>query len=252
LATVCMAAVYTAKVASAPSEMKRLWGRYFEFFTPLVWLSASAFIERRERSMTWRSRLVLAAIPLVGLGGLLLSFRLGVVLFPWDATALTAFFKPDPARAGFVERIPFRPLMVMATLLAVAAIAAGARLSRVWLPYTVALGLLSTVFDATVTGWMVQQQTELHGDLRAAAAVLKGARGETLALTSDANDADIVFMGFASHPRVLVDAPATVPAHELAGVETLITVRVADPPAEVWRRTFKGRQVSIFERRATP
>jgi hypothetical protein len=252
LATVVMAAIYTAKVASAPSEMKRLWGRYFEFFTPLVWLSASAFAERRERLATWRSRLILAAIPLAGLAGLLLSFRLGVVLFPWDATAVTAFFRTDPARAGFAEPIPFRALMVAATLLAVAAIAAGARLSRVWLPYTVALGLLSTVFDASVTGSMVQQQTELNGDLHAAAPALQGARGEMLVLTSDANDADIVFMGFANHPRVLVDAPATVSARELTGVQTLVTVRVADPPAEAWKRTFKGRQISIFERRETP
>lgn len=252
LATVCMAAIYTAKVASAPTEMMRLWGRYFEFFTPLVWLSASAFIERAEPLRTWRSRLVLAAIPLAGLAGLMLSFHVGVVLFPWDAAAMTAFFKNDLARAAFGEVVPYRPLMVAATLLAAASIALGARLSRVWLPYTVALGLLSTVFDASVTGSMVQQRTELAADLRAAASALRGPADEMLALTSDANDADIVFMGFASHPRVLVDAPATVSARQLLGVQTLITVRVADPPAEAWTRTFKGRQISVFERRAPP
>ncbi|MGH6909903.1 MAG: hypothetical protein ACREEG_06925 [Phenylobacterium sp.] len=253
LATVCMAAIYTAKVASAPTEMKRLWGRYFEFFTPLVWLSAATFIERAEPLRTWRSGLVLAAIPLAGLAGLMLSFHAGVVLFPWDAAAMTAFFKNDLARAAFGEAIPFRPLMVLATLIAASSIASGASVSRVWLPYTVALGLLSTVFDAQVTGSMVQQRTELNGDLRAAAPALQGRPGNaTLALTSDANDADIVFMGFASHPRVLVDAPATVSVRELANVQTLITVRVADPPAAAWTRTFKGRQISVFERRQAP
>jgi hypothetical protein len=253
LATVCMAAIYTAKVASAPSEMLRLWGRYFEFFTPLVWLSAAGSIERAEPLRRWRSRLILAAIPLAGLAGLLVSFHIGVVLFPWDAAAMTAFFKNDLARAAFGEVVPYRPLMVAATLLAAASIALGVRVSRVWLPYTVALGVLSTVFDAGVTGSMVQQRTELNGDLRAAAPALHGRSGSAmLALTSDANDADIVFMGFASHPRVLVDAPATVSARELLGVQTLITVRVADPPAEAWTRTFKGPQISVFERRAAP
>jgi len=31
---------------------------------------------------------------LAGLAGLLVSFQAGVVLFPWDATALTASFIP--------------------------------------------------------------------------------------------------------------------------------------------------------------
>ena len=253
VATVCMAAIYTAKVASAPTEMKRLWGRYFEFFAPLIWLSASGYIERAESLKTWPSRLVLAAIPLAGLGGLMVSFHAGVVLFPWDAAAMTAFFKNDLARAAFGEAVPYRPLMVAATLLAAVSLALGVRVSRVWLPYTVVLALLSTVFDAAVTGSMVQQRTELNGDVHAAAPALHGRPGgATLALTSDANDADIVFMGIASHPRVLVDAPPTVPARELAGVQTLITVRVADPPTEVWTRTFKGRQISVFERRPAP
>ena len=89
-------------------------------------------------------------------------------------------------------------------------------------------------------------------DLRAAAPALRGRTGGVLALGADENDADMVFVGFEGRPRVLVGPPAALAPEQLANIQTLITVRVADPPADAWIRTFKGRQISVFERRGPP
>ena len=51
-----------------------------------------------------------------GLAGLLASLQAGIVLFPWDAGILTAFFRPDPVRAPLPTVMPYLALAVGAVL----------------------------------------------------------------------------------------------------------------------------------------
>ncbi len=250
-ATLSMVAIYTMKMAAAPSEMKRLWGRYFEFFVPMLWLAAAPAVTRWETPAGFRGRAALAAIPLLGLGGLLLCFRAGVVLMPWDATAVTAFFHADAERFALAEVIPFRPLAVAATLAVAAGLAAGLRISRLWPAYVAALGLLSTVFDASAMTGMSVQHAELAADLRAARPVVAAQVGPAAALVSDGNDAALVFLGFHGRPTVRIRAPDE-PAPALPGARLAITVRTPDLQAPEWTPVFHGRQVGVFTRGGPP
>jgi hypothetical protein len=67
---------------------------------------------------------------------------------------------------------------------------------------------------------------------------------------TDANDAMLAFAGFGGRPYVLLATPTPTPA-DLAAFRILIAVGTPPPSAE-WTRTFRGRQLSVFERRAAP
>jgi hypothetical protein len=249
-ATLVMVTVFAMKMAADPGETKRLWGRYFEFFVPLIWLAAAPAIERSEPPPRW-TRLACAGVTLGGLFGLILSFHMGVVLFPWDGTAVTAFFHTDP-RAGWVEILPFRRLAEAATLLAVVGIAAGARMSRVWLSFLVALGCLSTIFDAEAMAPVINQRAALARDIRAAAPLVPPRPTATAALVTDGNDADLTFVGFEGKPEIILVTPAGPPTKQLAGVQTLITVRCEAPPGGPWKQIFHGTQISVYTRTPAP
>ena len=81
---------------------------------------------------------------LAGLAGLIVCLHGGIVLFPWDASVLTAFFHNDPVRAPLGLKTPYEALAALATVLAAGAIALRLRpaLAGLWL--TLALGVLST------------------------------------------------------------------------------------------------------------
>ena len=98
-----MVSLYAMQISGTPSETGRLWGRYFEFFTPLIGLAAAPALARPiGRRTAWAA----AGAMLAGLAGLLAAFWGGIVLFPWDASILTAFFAPDPVRAHVTIGLP--------------------------------------------------------------------------------------------------------------------------------------------------
>ena len=49
-ATLAMVAIFAGKaLVYGPNETGRLWGRYFEFFVPIIWLAAAPFISEFQR-----------------------------------------------------------------------------------------------------------------------------------------------------------------------------------------------------------
>ncbi|THD65414.1 hypothetical protein, partial [Phenylobacterium sp.] len=158
VATVAMASLFAAQVASTPSETKRLWGRYFEFFVPLLWLAAAPAL---ARPMGRRTAWACAGVVLGGLAGLLACLKAGIVLFPWDAGILTAFFHPDPVRAPLPGTFPYLALATSAVVLASAALVLRARPAAAGLGLVLALGVLSTQVDNVWTAPMIADRNAL-------------------------------------------------------------------------------------------
>ena len=144
LLSMAMVTLFTVRTAWTPSERLRLWGRYFEFFAPMLWLAAArALAQPMGRRTAWAC----AAVMLAGLAGLLASLQAGIVLFPWDSSVLTAFFQPDPVRAPLGDGPPYRLLASAATVAAAAALRLGLRPAQAGLALTLALAALSTRLD---------------------------------------------------------------------------------------------------------
>lgn len=243
-ATLVMVAAYAAKVAVDPAETRRLWGRYFEFFVPLLWLaSAPYWIQPVSRGVRWAS----LAAAILGLAGLLACFRAGVVLFPWDATALTAFFAPDAARAPTGFAIPFRTLAVGATLALIACLAMWrGHPVRPWLAYVAALGLLSTTLDRIWVGPMVAERDAAARELAAATVMIEARPGPVAIMALVNNEAHLGLLGLDGAGTVLPAGEPRSPA-DLAGYRHLVVMAPAAAPVG-WRAIFSGRQVALLER----
>jgi hypothetical protein len=247
LATVIMVSLFAIKAAVQEGETRRLWGRYFEFFTPLLWLAAAPYLVRWQQRAGRAERLIAAGVMLAGLGGLLLSFRAGIVLFPWDATALTAFFHPDPVRASLGVRLPFRALAVAASVAAAAAIAWRAPPWRVAAPYFLALGLLSTWLDHVWVGPIAQQRTEFDADIQAAAVMTPDEPLLNAVLAVDNNDANLSFLGLGGFTQVLLAQADARPPVEALDYMNLVVVGPARAPRG-WACPYRGRQLKVCVR----
>lgn len=240
-ATIAMVSLFAMQISDTAGETRRLWGRYFEFFVPLLWLAAAPALARPiGRRTAWAC----AGVTLAGLAGLLASLQAGIVLFPWDAGILTAFFRPDAIRAPLPLVMPYLALAVGAVLLAAAALAWRARPLAVGLGLILALSALSTSLDHTWTGPMIAQRNALDRDLRAIAPALPRA-GEVVLLTPDANLDHLVFLRLQARPRVYPGEPAAAPLIEVAGAAAVLTSGPQAPPG-AWVRTFQGEELSLF------
>lgn len=240
-ATLAMVAVFAMKIASTPGETKRLWGRYFEFLAPMLWLAAAPALARRPG---WAVRGACAVVMLAGLAGLLLSFRAGIVLFPWDASVLTAFFQSDPVRAPVDFRVPYRALAVAASLAAAAALAFRARPLHAGLGLVLALGLLSTWLDHVWVGPMAAQRNALERDIRAILPALPPI-GDIVLLARDENDGHLGFLRLDARPRVYLGPPGRTPPGALIGAQAVVAAG-ADAPPGPWLRTYKGAEFSLY------
>ena len=250
-ATLVMVTIFALKVASSPTETKRLWGRYFEFFAPLLWLSAAPAIARLDGAPGRWTRIACAGALALGLAGLLMSFRAGVVLFPWDATATTAFFAPDLSRGTISPTLPLRAISVAVTLIAAGAILWRAHPLRVGVGLILALAVLSTWLDRAWTGPIVVMRTQLDHDMRAIAPTLPARPGATIMVADDPNEALLGFMALQGRPRVLLTTPQATPPEALRAAEMVIVGGPEILPGDQWVRTYRGARASAF-RRATP
>jgi hypothetical protein len=247
-ATLAMVTIFAVKIASTAGESGRLWGRYFEYFAPLIWLAAAPALARPiDRGTAWTC----AAAMLAGLAGLLLSFRAGIVLFPWDSSALTAFFAPDPARAPLGPEMPYRALAVAATVLA-AALLLRVRPTYVGLGLVLALGALSTRLDHIWLGLLVQQRYAFERDIRAIVPRLPPEPAPIVLLAPDANDGHLGFLRLQARPHVVEGPPSQAPPAQLALARAVVVSGPETPPAGPWRRTFKGEVLSLYEPAAAP
>jgi len=249
-ATLVMVTVFAVKVAGTSGEAGRLWGRYFEFFAPMIWLAAGPAL---ARPIGWRTRIACAAVMLAGLSGLLGSLQAGIVLFPWDAGALSAFFHPDPARAPLGEGRPLRALATLASLAAALALGLKARPAQVGLGLTLALAVLSTWLDHRWLGPIVAQRTALAHDIEAIGPRLPPGPAPVALLAPDANDGHLAFLGLKTRPLVYLGPPGgQAPPGALAGVRAVVVSGTEIPPDGPWIKTFQGRDLALFERGAQP
>jgi hypothetical protein len=245
-ATVAMVAIFAVKLAGTPGESGRLWGRYFEYFAPLLWLAAAPALARPiGRGTRWAC----AAVMLAGLAGLMWSFRAGIVLFPWDSSILTAFFHPDPVRAplGFAQS--WRLLAAAATGLAAVGLALKVRPSHAGLGLILALGVLSTWLDAVWLGPMAAQRVALQRDLSVIRPSLPPEPAPIVLLAPDANDGHLGFFLLHARPQVWLGPPGgQAPPGALAGVQAVVVSGPETPPDGPWVRTFQGQELSLFRR----
>ena len=90
--TLAASLVLTALLAMADrADPARVWGRQFEFFTPLLWLAAAPFLREFERGGGRWWRIAVSLTALIGLAGFAGRLLTGAAVRAWDAAALDAF-----------------------------------------------------------------------------------------------------------------------------------------------------------------
>ncbi|HLZ77677.1 hypothetical protein [Phenylobacterium sp.] len=247
-ATVAMAAVFAMKIASTPGETGRLWGRYFEFFAPMVWIAAAPALGRPVGRV---AALAAAGAMLAGLAGLIVCLHTGIVLFPWDASALTAFFANDPVRAPLGLKTPYQALAAAAVVLAAGALALRLRAALAGLWLTLALAVLSTQLDQVWEAGLIGQRSALARDVAKIAPALPRA-GEVLLLAPDANDGHLGFLGLDARPRVILGPAGDAPPEALAQAAAVVVSGADRPPGGPWTRVYQGSELSLYRPGAAP
>ncbi|MDB5425008.1 MAG: hypothetical protein JWQ29_2424 [Phenylobacterium sp.] len=248
-ATLAMVAAFSFRATAFPSEVLRTWGRYFESFTPLIWLAAAPMIA----GLGGRWRIAACGLTLAGLAALLVALHAGIVLFPWDSSALTAFYSPDPVRFSLATTIPFRALASAA--MAAAALAMLTRLSvvRIWQLGFLALALLSTGADWLWVDAVTPSRRELLQEVQGARAVLDQRPGRTLAVVDEGNADRILFLELQGRPHMHLVAPGDhLLAWEAAPYRTLVVQGAHPVVGASWRPLRLGRQVSVYASPAAP
>lgn len=241
-ATLAMVAIFAIQLAGIESESRRLWGRYFEFFAPMLWLAAGPAL---ARPIGRRTALAAAATMLAGLAVLFACFHAGIVLFPWDSSILTAYFHPDPVRAPLGVTTPYRALAAAVTLAAALALALRVRPALAGLGLMLGLGVLSTDLDRVWMAPMVAQRQAQARDLAAIAPALAGGEAVVL-LTADVNEGHLTFLQLAARPAVVIGPPAEATADAVAGAQAVIVSGDATPPGGPWTRTYRGKALSLY------
>lgn len=242
-ATIAMAAIFAFRISTIQSETLRLWGRYFEFFAPMLWLAAAPAL---SRPVGRGQALATGAVVLTGLAALLGALQAGVVLFPWDSGVLTAFFAPDPVRAPYYSAVAYRALAASATLLAAVALALRGRPVAVGLALSLVLSLLSTYQDAAWLAPMARARTALERDATAIRPLLPAEPATISLLAPDANDGHLGFLRFGARPYVQVGPPAQASAASLAGAQAVVVSGPDTPPGGPWTRTYQGGELSLW------
>ena len=212
-----------------------------------MWLAAAPHLARWAQAARPSRRLACAAVMLAGLAGLLLAFRAGIVLFPWDATALMAFFHPDPERAPLGAQFPYRAAAVAASLLAAGAIAWRAPPWRVAAGYFLALGLLGAWLDHVWVGPLIQKRLEFDTDIQAAAALPPDEADRNLALVIDGNDAHLSFLGLGGFAYIQPVTPGAPAPPVVMAYDNVVVVAPALAPLG-WPCAYRGKQVSVCTR----
>ncbi|MDP3855181.1 hypothetical protein [Phenylobacterium sp.] len=251
-ATLAMVAIFSVKaLVYGPNEANRLWGRYFEFFVPMIWLAAAPFIGEFQAGGGRAWRVAMALITLVGLGGLVACLFLGVMVFPWDGSAVTAFFRPDFARWNLTVGAPLFALAVAASLAVAAASLTRMRTSTAWLGYFVALGVLSTLLDVQWQREIAPAREALRAELAAADSVLARQPDLAAAVVDNMEAHHLVLLGLHGRPHMVLTAPDTdIGARALAEYDTVVVVGPHDLVGGGWRPLFEGGQLAVFRREA--
>lgn len=242
-ATICMVSVFAFKMSFATSETYRLWGRYFEFFIPLLWLTAWPAIRRREGLRD--RRLLAAGTCLAGFIGLTIALREAITLFPWDVAALQAFFQPTARFEG--SSFPSFALAAAAMLGAMVLMLRRAPILPTWQGVFFVLALLAAGQDGA---WM----SEVLPDRRVLGTETGGIRltarqhpGEMIAFVDDANMHHNLFYGLNGRPKMVLIAPGEGVKTQAASGYGYLILQVGHPlEGGGWRLVQEGRKLNVF------
>lgn len=247
LATLVMIALFAVKVSAIPTESDRLWGRYFEFYTPLLWIAAAGPICALWRQGGLAARLWLAALPAAGLGGLVLAWMLGVTILPWDSAALSAFYMPHLDTWNFPPPVPYVWISVAVIAALCLALGLGQPPLPAWTAALVALGLISTHYDHSwVSTSVAEGRDDLARDL--AAAVALAPRDSLPALIAhDPNAGHTAFLAYEGRVQVQMWPPPATPVDSLARFQQVVTLGGPPLPAP-WIAVYEGEALTLYER----
>jgi hypothetical protein len=248
LATLAMVAIFAIKVAGTPSETQRLWGRYFEFFAPMLWLSAGPVLARRP---TRGVAVACGAVTLFGLAGLLGLLQRGWIVLPWDSAVLTAFFAPDAGRAALTLPMPLRGLAAAGTLAAAGAFALRARPAYVGAALLLTLSGLSTWLDQIWLGDLARHRAALARDLHAIGPAMPPEPARVVLVTADANIAHLGFLELKAQPYVVLADPQAPPPGALSDAAAVVSSGDKPPPGD-WQAVYRGREVSLWRPLGAP
>lgn len=246
--TVAMVMIFTWRMSFMPSETRRLWGRYFEFLVPMIWLAGAPWLATNQTGRA--RRMVLGGAVLLGLAGLGAVLTQRVVTFPWDASALSVFYRPDPSRWPFLLNAPYLKLAIAATLALLVAVVSGIRPIRAWGAYFAVLALIATHYDRAWHRDIAVGRNLLAAELPVAAALATAPAGQVAIVTPDPNAGFIAFLALQGRADVLPWVPiGPITGQDLARFRQVVVLSAENLPAEEWQEIFAGRAVSVFERR---
>ncbi|WP_340645113.1 hypothetical protein [Phenylobacterium sp.] len=248
LATVAMVGLFAVKaLALGPAETGRLWGRYFEFFVPLIWLTAAPAIQRWDQVRLARN--VAADVMALGLALLIVCLLTGVMVFPWDSTAMSAFYRPSMERWPFNFTPPIFMLSVAASLLTIRLMLTAIPTVRVWQGYFAALALLSSVFDEAWVRDIMPARQVLGLEIGGARLLARDKPGPVVAYFDDANSANCLFLRLEGRPTMKLVAPGLpVDTAQLGTVETVIVQGDHAMPATGWKAVQPGALIKVYQR----
>ncbi len=250
-ATLAMIVLFAVKVSAIEGESDRLWGRYFEFYTPLLWIAAAGSVHALWRDGGLAARLWLAALPAAGLAGLLLAWTLGVTILPWDSAALSAFYIPHLGAWAFAAPLPYAGISAGVVLLLCLALIRGAPPARVWASALVAFGLVSTHYDHTwVSTGVAAHRAALEKDLVVAAA-LAPPEDLPVLIAFDHNASHKAFLAYGGKVQIHVRPLGPIPATLLDGASQVAIIG-GEPPPDPWRVTYSGEALILYSPGLTP
>ncbi|CAN5466224.1 hypothetical protein BH10PSE5_BH10PSE5_12330 [soil metagenome] len=248
LATVVMVGIFSIKAyALGPTETGRLWGRYFEFFTPLLWLTAAPAIQRWDPVRLARS--IAADVMALGLILLVACLLTGMMMFPWDSTAMSAFYRPSPERWPFNFTTPVFVLAVAASLLTIRLMLTRMPMVWIWQGYFAALALLSSVFDEAWVREITPTRQVVGLEIGGARLLTRHTPGSVLAYFDDVNSANCLFLRLEGRPAMKIVPPGVpVDTAQLAAVQTVIVQGDHAMPATGWKVVQPGAILKVYQR----
>lgn len=242
-ATVCMVSIFAYKMSFATSETYRLWGRYFEFFIPLLWITAWPAIRRAEGLRD--RRLLAAGTCLAGLIGLTIALHEAITLFPWDTAALHAFFLRTPRYAG--SSFPSFALAAAVMIGAMALMLRRAPMLQTWQAVFFALALLAAGQDGAWLGELIPDRRALGSETGAVRVMARQHPGRIIAFVDDPNIHHNLLYGLNGRPKMVMIAPgASVPASQAVGYSYVIVQTGHSLEGKTWRQVQPGGKFNVY------
>lgn len=231
IGALAMVTIFTFKIAYVESETRRLWGRYFEFFVPMLWLLAARPLVQRLPTVRWIAALVVA-LGLAVWAAAIIGGRMN--LHPWDGAAINAF-----------SPVALAPAALLASVGVVVATALSPAWNRTWAVYFVVIGLLSTWADDAWVGEIAARNIVLEHELHIADSLSESRAGELLVIAGGQNDGHVAFLRLHGRPRVELTDPRKVGPKLIGQARTVIAFSGREPAGR-WRSVFDGDVLSVY------